>query len=188
MLRTFTGPVWCPLRVCFVHGAPADRSVHDRVFGPHVEFGRDFNGIVCASSDLEVRNPDADPEIARLARQMLDSAVADKPRDMATKVRELVGTQLGTGSCTIKRAAQHLGIDPRTIQRHLAREGQTFSAIVESVRRELAERYVKERHRALADVSSLLGFAAPSGFSRWYRQQFRVTPSVSRARPLRRRH
>ena len=186
ILRTFTGPVWCPLRVCFVHGTPVDRSVHDRVFGPNVEFGRDFNGIVCARSDLEVRNPDADPEIARLARQMLDSVVADKPRDMATQVRELVVTQLGTGSCTIKRTAQHLGIDPRTIQRHLADEGQTFGAIVESVRRELAQRYVKERHRPLAEVSALLGFAAPSGFSRWHRRQFGVTPSVSRTRPRRR--
>jgi AraC-like DNA-binding protein len=187
MLRAFTGPVWRPLRVCFVHDAPADRSVHDRVFGPHVEFSRDFNGVVCARSDLEVRNPDADPEMARLARQMLDAAVADKPRDMSTAVRELVVTQLGTGSCTIKRTAQHLGIDPRTIQRRLAREGLSFGAIVESVRRELAQRYVKERHRPLADVSSLLGFSAPSGFSRWHRRQFGVTPSVSRTRPPRRR-
>jgi AraC-like DNA-binding protein len=186
MLRTFTGPVWHPLRVCFVHDAPADRSVHDRVFGPHVEFGRDFNGIVCARSDLEVRNPNADPGMARLARQMLDSAVADTPRDMATEVRELVVTQLGTGSCTIKRTAQHLGVDPRTIQRRLVREGLNFDAIVESVRRELAQRYVKEHHRPLAEVSALLGFAAPSGFSRWYRRQFGITPSVSRARPLRR--
>ncbi len=187
MLRAFTGPVWRPLRVCFVHDAPADRSVHDRVFGPHVEFGRDFNGIVCARSDLEVRNPDADPEMARLARQMLDAAVADKPRDTASAVRELVVTQLGTGSCTIKRTAQHLGIDPRTIQRRLAREGIGFGAIVESVRRDLAQRYVNERHRPLADVSSLLGFSAPSGFSRWHRRQFGVTPSASRTRPPRRR-
>jgi AraC-like DNA-binding protein len=156
--------------------------VHDSLFGPHVEFERDFNGIVCARSDLEVRTPVADPEIARLARQMLDSVVADTPRDMATQVRELVFTQLGGGSCAIKRTAQQLGVDPRTVQRHLAREGQTFGGIVESVRRELAGRYVNERHRPLAAVSSLLGFSAPSGFSRWYVRQFGVTPSVSRAR------
>jgi hypothetical protein len=47
-----------------------------------------------------------------------------------------------------------------------------FSAIVDTVRRELAERYLKDRHRSLAEVSLLLGFAAPSGFSRWYRRQF----------------
>jgi transcriptional regulator GlxA family with amidase domain len=40
---------------------------------------------------------------------------------------------------------------------------------------------MNERHRSIAEVSSLLGFAAPSGFSRWYRQQFRSTPSAGRA-------
>ena len=54
MLRAFLGPDWRPRRVCFAHDAPADRSVHDRVFGRHVEFGHDFNGIVCARRDLEV--------------------------------------------------------------------------------------------------------------------------------------
>ena len=61
ILRIFLGADWRPRRVCFAHDAPADRSVHERVFGHHVEFGHDFNGIVCARSDLEIANPDADP-------------------------------------------------------------------------------------------------------------------------------
>jgi AraC-like DNA-binding protein len=88
---------------------------------------------------------------------------------------------LGTGTCTIDRIAQHMGIDRRTIHRRLAREGETFSGLVEAVRRELAERYVREHHRSLAEVSALLGFAAPSGFSRWYRQRFHAKPSERRA-------
>ena len=89
---------------------------------------------------------------------------------------------LGSGSCTIDRVAQHLGIDRRTIHRRLVSEAQTFSAIVDTVRRELAERYLKDRNRSLVEVSSLLGFAAPSGFSRWYRRQFDSKPSEKRAR------
>jgi AraC-like DNA-binding protein len=181
MLRAFLGPEWRPRRVCFAHDAPADRSVHERVFGRNVEFGHDFNGIVCARADLEVPNPDADPEVARLARQMLEANAAVKVPDMVTRVRELVVMLLGTGTCTIDRIAQHMGIDRRTIHRRLAREGETFSGLVEAVRRELAERYVREHHRSLAEVSALLGFAAPSGFSRWYRQRFRAKPSERRA-------
>jgi AraC-like DNA-binding protein len=63
----------------------------------------------------------------------------------------------------------------------LAQEQQTFSGIVDAVRRELATRYLAERRRTLAEISELLGFAAPSGFSRWYRQQFGTTASVARA-------
>ena len=128
ILRIFLGADWRPRRVCFAHDAPADRSVHERVFGHHVEFGHDFNGIVCARSDLEIANPDADPGIARMARQMLEAAPASGAADMTSQVRELVVMLLPTGACTIDRAAQHLGIDRRTIHRHLAARGSDVLA------------------------------------------------------------
>ena len=162
-----------------------DRSVHERVFGRNVEFDHDFNGIVCARSDLEVPNPNADPGLARLARQMLESDAATPSPEMTAQVREVVVTLLGTGTCSVDRVAQHLGVDRRTIHRRLVHEGETFSAIVDAVRRELAARYVNESHRSLAEVASLLGFALPSGFSRWYRQHFNAKPSAQRARVAR---
>ena len=64
-------------------------------------------------------------------------------------------TLLGEGTCTIDRAAQHLGVDRRTIHRRLAKEGQTFSSIVDAVRRELAQRYLAD-NRSLADIAMLL--------------------------------
>ncbi len=85
--------------------------------------------------------------------------------------------QLNSGSCTIERVAQMLRIDRRTIHRRLQRQGETFSAQVDAVRRELCVRYVAERQRTLAEISSLLGFSAPSGFSRWHRRNFGTTGS-----------
>ena len=58
---------WQPRRVCLEHSAPRDVSVHHRLFGPCVEFDADFNCIVCAKSDLDARNPSADPAMARYA-------------------------------------------------------------------------------------------------------------------------
>jgi AraC-like DNA-binding protein len=155
VLQALLGPGWKPRRVCFAHDAPANRSVHKRVFGRIVEFGHNFNGIVCARKDLDVPNPNADPMMARYAQGLVESHLA-KP-DMTAQVRMLVVTLLGTGQCTIDIAAQHLGISRRTIHRQLAQEGRTFSDIVDSVRRELASRYVIDQHRSLTEVSSLLG-------------------------------
>jgi AraC-like DNA-binding protein len=182
-LSTFLGAEWRPRRVCFAHDAPSDRSVHTRVFGHNVEFGHDFNGIVCARRDLEAPNPNADPEIARMAQGLLEAQPVGASRSMAAQVRDLVVLLLGTGTCTIERVAQHLGVDRRTVHRHLLAEGQTFTAIVEGVRRELADRYVRDRDRPMAEISTLLGFAAPSGFSRWYRRKFGSPASAQRARP-----
>lgn len=187
MLCALLGTEWRPRRVCFAHDAPADRSVHERVFGRNVEFGHDFNGIVCARADLDAPNPNADPAMAKYALQLLEASFANSANDVAREVRALVVMLLGTGPCTIERVAQHMGVDRRTIHRHLARDRETFSGIVDTVRRELAERYLKDRDRSLAEVSSLLGFAAPSGFSRWYRRQFSGRASEVRARSAMRR-
>jgi AraC-like DNA-binding protein len=182
LMRSFLGPDWRPLRVCFVHDAPRDASPHARFFGRDVQFGADFNGIVCSRRDLTVVNPHADPTIAKYAKQLLD---VQRPQDrdrLESQVRQLVVMQLGSGQCTVERVAQMLRVDRRTIHRRLLEESATFSEIVDSVRRELAARYLTDDQRSLAQVSALLGFAAPSGFSRWYRRSFGRPASVTRTR------
>jgi AraC-like DNA-binding protein len=182
-LEALLGPAWKPRRVCFAHHAPADRSVHERVFGKGVvEFGHDFNGVVCRRSDLDVANPQADPVLARYARGLIEADLSKRSTDIATQVRKLVIDMLATGKCTIDDAARHLGVTRRTIHRRLHAEGLTFSKIVDEVRRELATRYVADRNRPLAEVSMLLGFSAPSGFSRWHRRHFSSAASGKRKR------
>jgi AraC-like DNA-binding protein len=179
-LQALIGTGWKARRVCFAHDPPANRAVHERVFGPIVEFGHDFNGIVSARRDLTIRNPNADPVMARYARDLVETSFTG--RQLATdQVREVVLTQLASGTSSIDLAARQLGMSRRTIHRQLEREGHTFSGIVDEVRRELASRYIADKHRTLAEISELLGFAAPSGFSRWYRRNFKRT--ASRERP-----
>src|SRR5205085_12222560 len=74
LMRQFLGAGWQPRRVCFKHPAPRDVSVHRRLFGYCVEFDADFNCIVCAKTDLDARNPSADPAMARYAQQLLDAS------------------------------------------------------------------------------------------------------------------
>jgi AraC-like DNA-binding protein len=182
VLQFIVGPRWRPLRVCFSHDPPVDRSEHERLFDCRVEFGHAFNGIVCSRRDLDVANPNADAGIAKLALQMLEAYPQGDPEKLSGQVRRLVVGLLGTGACNIEAIAQHLGIDRRTVHRRLTSEGRTFSEIVAEVRRELAGRYLADPERSLAEISSLLGFSSISGFSRWHRQQFGTTASEQRAR------
>ena len=54
------------------------------------------------------------------------------------------------------------------MHRKLAAESTSFTAIVDAVRCDLAQRYVEDTERPLTDVAALLGFSAPSAFSRWH--------------------
>jgi AraC-like DNA-binding protein len=86
---------------------------------------------------------------------------------MSASVRECIYAMLPSGLCSADSVASRLGVDRRTVHRHLAREGKTFSAIMDSARAELVTRYIENRDRPLASVAELLGFSALSAFSRW---------------------
>lgn len=181
ILRELLGPSWEPRRVCFSHTAPTSLVNHLRVFGRFVAFGCEFNGIVVASQDLDAPTPLADPVMLKYAQQYVDSMFTRPNLEMGDKVRELVCTLLPLHRCTAEQVAQSLGVDRRTVHRHLARRAETFSGVVDSVRAELAARYVQDGDRPLSEVAELLGFSAQSAFARWFRSEFGCTVTQWRA-------
>lgn len=172
VLRDFLGGHWQPLTVCFTHRAPADASTHRRLFGPVVEFDREFNGIVFYASDLDSPNALADPQLRAYTRQFFDSIAAPKDTSAKDRVRELIEVLLPTGNCSVDQVAHSLGVDRRTVHRWLAESGVTFSSLLNATRTQLAEQFVGNRRRSLTEISGLLGFSSPSAFSRWFREQF----------------
>lgn len=173
LLSLFMGVTWRPRMVCFSHTAPANRSVHHRIFGDRVVFGHDFNGMVCNRSDLQQPNPSADPVMVRYAQELVQAQAVSAPT-FTDQVRQLILFLLPLGQCNAKVVAQHLGCDRRTIARRLALEHTGFHALVNEHRCLMVGQYLQDKTRKLAHISALLGFSAPSAFSRWYRDQFGV--------------
>ncbi|WP_405782701.1 AraC family transcriptional regulator [Streptomyces sp. NBC_00859] len=182
VLRMFLGPQWLPLSVDFAHGAPADRSTHQRVFGPAVEFGRECNGINFRASDLDSANTMSDPLLRTYARQYFEAVAVPKGTGTVDQVRELIEILLPTGRCSVDRIARSLNVDRRSVHRRLTRSGETFSSLVNSVRLQLAEQFVVNPRRSLTEISDLLGFSTASAFSRWFREQFGCSPREWRGR------
>ena len=88
---------------------------------------------------------------------------------------------LSSGLCSAAQVAKRLGTDRRTIHRHLAKEGETFSSLMDAVRSELVTRYIENRERPLSETADLLGFSAQSAFSRWFRATYGCSVSEWRA-------
>src|SRR4029077_15740521 len=135
----------------------------------------------CRSADLDAAVPAPDAKMARYAQQYLDTIAACRKSTMTANVRECIYTMLPSGLCSADKVAARLGVDRRTVHRHLAREGQTFSSVMDSVRAELVTRYIENRDRPLASVAELLGFSALSAFSRWFKTQFGCSVSEWRS-------
>lgn len=171
ILSQFMGLTWRPRLVCFSHNAPANRSAHRRVFGEQIVFGHEFNGMVCNRSDLERPNPSADPVMARYAQELVE-AQAVNAATFTHQVQQLILYLLPLGQCRAEVVAQHLGCDRRTMSRRLVLEETGFHALVNGHRCRMVTQYLQDKSRPLAQVSGLLGFSAPSAFSRWYRTEF----------------
>ncbi|MDD2545694.1 MAG: AraC family transcriptional regulator ligand-binding domain-containing protein [Burkholderiaceae bacterium] len=176
LLAIFLGEGWRPKRVTFRHAAPANLHWHRRQFGDVLQFGQEFNEIVCHAHDLDVPNPGADPIMARYSQRLLQAEPGSAQR-VTDRVRRLVVLLLPLGHCQAEVVAQHLGMGTRTMANHLAREGTRFQLLVDALRKELIASYLADGARSLSDVAPLLGFSELSALSRWYRRQFGVPAS-----------
>jgi AraC-like DNA-binding protein len=183
-LRVLLGNEWRPTAVCFRHSAPADLRVHQRVFDARLKFNSNIDGIICRAANLDDPLPSYDPETARYVQKLLDVMDTGPVKSAVDNVRQLVWLLLPTGRCSVEVVAQHLGLDRRTLHRHLQKSGQTFSDILDGARRDLAIKYLSNSQRPLKDLAELLGFSEPSAFSRWFSSRFGCTASAWRQHQL----
>ena len=177
ILVELLGPAWKPRRVCFSHRPPGDLSSHRALFGSAPEFNSSFNGIVCAAKDLSARLPTHESGMSPYARRFLDQALSKARGNTIDSARQLVAALLPGGRCTADQVAQHLGVDRRTLHRHLRAEGESFSSLMSSIRAEFALRQIRDSDRSLGELAELLGFSGASPFAFWFRQKFGCTVS-----------
>lgn len=183
-LQHLLGKIWRPTVIRFAHPPPPRRGAHQKFFGATVEFDQDYNGIECVSQDLDAALPASDAGLARHVRQYIDTLATKPNATMSASVRDCILILLPTGRCSADHVAQHLGVDRRTVHRHLFKEGQTFSGLVDLARRDLATRYVANSDRQLTHVAEQLGFSSLSAFSRWFRDKFGLSVTQWRTREL----
>src|SRR3954462_2345592 len=181
IVRELLGRQWEPLSLCFTHRAPPSLDAHRAAFGPRLQFGHEFTGLVFYATELDAANTAPDPLLRPYADQFRPALGAPPAATVTGQVTQLVEMLLPVGRCSTRQCARSLGVTQRTLHRQLAAEGQSFSEIVHTTREALAERYLSTDRSSLTDVSELLGFTAPSAFSRWFRQRFGVSPTQWRA-------
>lgn len=180
LFRALLGPQWRPLSAHFTREAPRDLAICKRLFKCVLQFGSDFNGLVCHTADLDRPNGHADPAMAAYAQSFLEALPKPGGRSVAHDVRRSVYLLLPMGRASLEQVATGLGMNERTLQRQLDQSGESFSAILNEVRCQLAQRYIQNTDYPMGRVAELLGYSNLSSFTRWFQAQFHQAPSRSR--------
>jgi AraC-like DNA-binding protein len=180
--RQATGVDIAPIEVRFRHPPPANLEAHRRLFRAPIRFNQAVNGLVLRRELLDTPLLKSDPGLCavldRHARELLERV----PRATALRdrVRQLAAPTLSTGAPRTATIARTLHMSRRTLQRQLRNDGTSHRELVDTLRRDLALRYLAERQIAIAEVAFLLGFSEASAFHRAFKRWSGTTPATYR--------
>ena len=175
--RNSTRP-FAPEAVYFKHPQPSDISAHEAYFGCRVHFGADRDGLAVSEAMLEAPNRLGDSGVSSFLDAHLEHAVTEvtQRETLERRVGDRVTQVLSEGVPTVSDVAAALGMSGRTLQRRLADEGHAFQRIVDTARRELAERLLRRSDYSLAEIAFLTGFSEQSAFNRAFKRWAGQTP------------
>uniref|UniRef100_A0AAU2ADA3 AraC family transcriptional regulator n=1 Tax=Streptomyces sp. NBC_00093 TaxID=2975649 RepID=A0AAU2ADA3_9ACTN len=162
------------------HQPVAPRSRYEDAFGARVRFGRG-SALLRVPSSLLARPLDGvDETVRRIALAFLSQQSREAGPVVTAKVRAVLDQSLGTGSTELTDVARILAVHPRTLQRQLAAEGESYASVLDVVRRARARTYLMTTDMPLAQVSDLLGFAEQAVLSRCAKRWWGRTPTELR--------
>jgi AraC-like DNA-binding protein len=120
----------------------------------------------------------ARPQRAAVLRAYADALLADLGVNpgVASRVCEQLVASMTCGDVRQDTVARQLGMSARTLSRRLKAEHTTFGDLLERVRREMAQRYLRDQRLSVHEVAFLLGYSEPSTFFRSFRRWTGTTP------------
>jgi AraC-like DNA-binding protein len=162
--------------VWFTHEPLAPLSSYRTHFKATVRFGQIMSGLFFDEQDFDVPVPNTDPQLYEIATSFIDQRFPPAAASVSTRVRSIIGRLLLEGNCTHERVASALGLHPRTLQRRLREEQVSFESIKDSVRRDVALRYLRQPNVSLVRVTEILGYSETSVLSRSCHRWFSASP------------
>jgi AraC-like DNA-binding protein len=170
----------------FSYPQPEDIHEHHQLFGCELRFGAAYDSILFDGEELLRPSSMANEALATLHDSYANGQL-DLLNDstMVCRIRALITERLSQaqrqGQCNMESIAAALSISKRTLQRALEKAGTQFTDILNHMRQQLADFYLRHSHFNMQHVTYLLGFHDHSSFHKACLRWFGMTPGQYRA-------
>jgi AraC-like DNA-binding protein len=185
LCRQLTGLRLVPTRVSFTHLRDGNYAEFVEFFGGNGEFGAAADEVVFAPTIKQMPVLDSDPYLNKLLVAHCEEALSRRPSNQSTfrsSVENAIVPMLPHGTARAGEIARRLGVSQRTFARRLSLEGQTFSDVLESLRSDLAERYLNDEDLSISQIAWLLGYREVSALTHAFKRWTGKTPREARSR------
>ena len=175
VVRFLLGAQYAPLSVHLPHEPLTATTEYVSFFGCRPCFAQPAAGFTFRTADL-ARSLDQDALAHQAVVQYLTGITAHQP-GMTQSVRTMVRQLLPTGTASLELIAAQFDLHPKALHRRLAAEKTTFGELIDGVRRDTAEHYLRDTDISLSHLTRELGYAEQSVLSRSCRRWFGCGPS-----------
>jgi AraC-like DNA-binding protein len=179
VLRFLIGPQYIPLSVHLPHKPLTAVEDYRKYFGCRPRFADRVAGFGMRTADLAC--PLNHDELAhRAVVEYLTALIGRTASGMSPSVRAIVRQLLPTGAANLDVIAAQFNVHSKTLQRRLADEETTFFALVDGIRRDTAEHYLRNTDIDLSHLSRELGYTEHSALTRSCKRWFGTGPAAYR--------
>ena len=170
-----------PVSVTLTHPKPSCSAKFYEYFRSPVVFEAPANSLTLPIEAVDKSLPGSNPQLAELNDQVMIEYLAQLDQDQITeKVKAVIVDQLPSGNVTDENAAQALYMSSRNLQRQLQSAGTTFNTLLNEIRQDLAQKYLRDQDTSMTEIAFLLGFSESSAFSRAFKRWIGVSPTQYR--------
>ncbi len=179
LARRATGREVVPVVIGFQHARPAEPSAHRSLFGLEPSFGAERDQITFDHASCALPVLGADPALGELVMAHARALIERLPRDdsWTARVQRILAAELPRTMLSVDDVASAAAVTRRTLQRRLSEEGTSFEEVADGLRRNLAERYLREQRVSVQETAFLLGYSEVSAFHRAFQRWTGLSPA-----------
>jgi len=181
MMRTLLGRHWTPHECVFQHAPLGEAAAYRRYFGIGPRFNGEINGYTVDARMLALPLPGADSALNDLMRRQLEAMRQRFSDALPARVESVIRSRLPGGDVSLESVASQLATSGRSLQRRLRLEGTSFQTLLDEVRRDIAEHYLRDSALSLTQITQLLAYENLSVLTRSFRRWHATTPRAWRA-------
>jgi AraC-like DNA-binding protein len=184
LCRQLAGLNVVPSRVSLTHHRDNSCAEFVEFFGGDVEFGATVDEVAFASTIKNLPVVSADPYLKGLLITYCEEAISRRTTNRGqyrSSVENVIVPLLPHGKVRVAEVARRLGVSQRTFARRLSSEGLSFSDVLESLRSDLAERYLSDKSLSISQIAWLLGYQEVSTFTHAFKRRTGKTPREARS-------
>jgi len=178
VFRLLLGANYTPLSVHLPHDPLTPEASYVQYFGCKAYFAQRRAGYTVRTADLS--RPLSRDDVAHRAVVDYLSSITPVGAGIEESVRTIVRQLLPTGAATLEVVAAQFHLHAKTLQRRLADEATTFAALVDQVRKDTADRYLRTTGISLPHLARELGYAEQSVLTRSCKRWFGTGPAAYR--------